>query len=141
MKNKILIIVIVLIVLGIGGFFIAEKLGQPSKNDGPPREIKSEIREPADLTQITSFYHASDPDWSPNGSRLVFEGQAEEGKETGIYLINIDGTGLTKISSEHNPSWSPIDNRILLREDREQGNNLILIDLDKGWEKEAGKSR
>ena len=89
--------------------------------------------EPAGFTQLTFFYHASDPDWSPDGSRVVFEGTAEEGEDVGVYLINVDGTGLTRIGSDHNPSWSPVDNRILLREDREEGRNLILIDLDKGW--------
>ena len=89
--------------------------------------------EPADFTQLTFFYHASDPDWSPDGSRMVFEGKVEEGEDVGVYLINIDGTGITRIGSDHNPSWSPVDNRILLREDRQEGRNLILIDLDKGW--------
>ncbi|MBU0975713.1 hypothetical protein KJ918_02860 [Patescibacteria group bacterium] len=137
MKTKTLIILVVLIGLGAGGFFVAKKFGPPGglpREGGPPREIKSEIREPADLSQVTSFYHASDPDWSPGGNRLVFEGIAEEGEDVGLYLINADGSGLTKIGSDHNPSWSPVDNRILLRDDCRGGCSLILIDLDKGWE-------
>lgn len=138
MKIKILIILIVLIILGVGGFLVVKELGLPGEplpgEGGSSREIKCEIRKPADLAQLTFFYHASDPDWSPDGKKVVFEGKAEEGEETGLYLINVNGTGLTRIGSDHNPSWSPVDNRILLREDREDVHNLILIDLDKGWE-------
>jgi len=136
MKTKILIILIILASLGIGGFFVIKELGLPGgppRQDGPSSQIEYEMHEPAGLAQITFFYHASDPDWSPDGSQVVFEGITEEGADLGIYLINIDGSGLTRIGSDHNPSWSPVDNRILLREDHDQDHNLILIDLDKGW--------
>lgn len=87
--------------------------------------------EPADLTQLTFLDHASDPDWSPDGSQIIFEGRDEE--EIGLYLINADGTGLTKIGPWHNPSWSPVDNRIIYRK-ADPCCSLILIDLDEGWE-------
>lgn len=115
MKVKVLIISIILIGLGIGGFFIIYK-----------------THKPADLTQLTFLDHASDPDWSPDGNQIVFEGR--EGEEIGLYLIKVDGTGLTKIGPGHNPSWSPVDNRILLREDYEGERSLAIIDLDKDWE-------
>jgi len=92
---------------------------------------KEEITQPADLTQLTFLDHASDPDWSPEGSQIVFEGR--EGEEIGLYLINADGTGLTKIGPGHNPSWSPVDNRIIYRGD-DPWRSLILVDLDEGWE-------
>lgn len=111
----------------------------PGGSPGSPpsdwyKEVEFEIREPADLTQLTFLYHASDPDWSPDGSQIAFEGRDDEEAEPGLYLINADGTGLIKIGPEHNPSWSPVDNRILLRDDCKEGCSLILIDLDKGWE-------
>jgi len=37
------------------------------------------------------------PSWSPDGTRLVFQG------EGGIYLINSDGTGLTRLTREPSP--------------------------------------
>ena len=90
-----------------------------------------EIHEPADLTQVTFLNYCSDPDWSPDGSQIIFERQKEE--DRGIYLINADGTGLTKIGPGHNPSWSPVDNRIIYRGD-DPWRSLFLIDLDEGRE-------
>ncbi len=92
---------------------------------------KVETIEPADLTQLTFFGHASDPDWSSDGSQVIFEGRDEE--KADLYVINADSTGLTKIGRGNNPSWSPVDNRIIYRGDYPCC-SLILIDLDDGWE-------
>jgi len=88
---------------------------------------KIEIIEPTDLTQLTFMDDASDPDWSPDGSQIIFESG-----ENDIYIINADGTGLTKIGSGNNPSWSPVDNRIIYRHDMPCC-SLVLVDLDEGW--------
>ena len=87
-----------------------------------------EIIEPADLTQITFLDDASDPDFSPDGSQIIFERG-----ESDIYLINTDGTELTKLGSGNNPSWSPVDNKIIYRHDMPCC-SLVLVDLDEGWE-------
>jgi len=94
-------------------------------------EEKVETIEPADLTQVTFLNYCSDPDWSSNGSQIIFERQKEG--DRGIYLINADGTGLTKIGLGHNPSWSPVDNRIIYR-GGDPWRSLFLVDLDEGWE-------
>jgi Tol biopolymer transport system component len=48
------------------------------------------------------------PDWSPDGSKLVFE--AVEG---GIYSVGADGSGLTELTlSGSGPRWSPDGSRI-----------------------------
>ncbi len=89
--------------------------------------------EPSDITQITFFKgvdvnSAFDPDWSSDGSQIVF------GKEGELYIINSDGTGLTKIGPSsssyniYNPSWSPVDNRILCTGG--EYSDLYIIDLD-----------
>jgi len=119
MKKIFILFGIIFIILIVG----CVQEGQ--KPQSGPQSV--EIRQPADLTQLTFLDHASDPDWSPDGSQIIFEG-TDEG-ETGLYLINVDGTGLTKIGSGHNPSWSPVDNRILYRKD-DPCCSLILIDLD-----------
>jgi Tol biopolymer transport system component len=52
--------------------------------------------------------HVDDLVWSPDGSRLAFS--AEEG---GIWVVGIDGSGLTKvIPGGVNPAWSPDGSRI-----------------------------
>jgi len=49
------------------------------------------------------------PDWSPDGSKLVF---ASDIQGVGIYVINVDGTGLSKLTDLNHPLlgiavWSP----------------------------------
>jgi Tol biopolymer transport system component len=50
------------------------------------------------------------PRWSPDSRQLVFE--RTEGIQYKLYRINVDGTGLTKIStgtpSDNWPTWSPV---------------------------------
>jgi len=99
---------------------------------GGEKEEEYEIHEPADLTQLTFLSRSCDPDWSPDGSRIVFW-RGELGKGDGLYLINTDGTGLKRIGPSGydpgcDPSWSPVDNRILFHEG--ESGKLWLINLD-----------
>ena len=56
------------------------------------------------------------PDFSPDGSRIVFESDRGEGRDEDIYLMNVDGTNQMPITSdgsiEKNPRWSPDGARI-----------------------------
>ena len=85
-----------------------------------------------DLIQLTFFEGegvAADPDWSPDGTQIVFE--RHTGYELELFIVNSDGTGLTKIGPENvfDPSWSPVDNRILCCGG--ENSELYMIDLDK----------
>jgi Tol biopolymer transport system component len=71
------------------------------------------------LSQLTDGLAVGPPDFSPDGSRIVFA--AGDGEEhdltTAIYVVNADGTGLTKLTrggdaSDSMPTWSPDGQRI-----------------------------
>lgn len=53
------------------------------------------------------------PNWSPDGKKLVFGNSSTKG--AGVYIINLDGTGLCKLAALNNtqaiwtqPVWSPL---------------------------------
>jgi Tol biopolymer transport system component len=71
------------------------------------------------LRQVTTSAHCGDlrPAWSPDGSHLAFERDCGK-RGPGIYLVNPDGTGLTKILPWRNGtagwSWSPDGSKIAI---------------------------
>jgi Tol biopolymer transport system component len=66
-------------------------------------------------TQILgdSDLQIGEPAWSPDGTRIVFtalEPGEDETKDTDIYIINVDGSGLIEVPNDQNNafvSWSP----------------------------------
>jgi len=63
-----------------------------------------------------------DADWSPDGQRIVFTSSPvtddpQRQNLAEIYVINVDGTGLTRLTfnaeAERGPSWSPDGSRIV----------------------------
>jgi Tol biopolymer transport system component len=58
------------------------------------------------LRQLTPWgVQANDADWAPDGTRLVFQSENHHnGNNSDLYLVNADGSGLTRIT--HNPSTS-----------------------------------
>jgi TolB protein len=55
------------------------------------------------------------PDWSPDGSRIVFAGAGQDGYD--LYVMNADGTELDQITREPGdeiaPAWSPDGEKIV----------------------------
>jgi Tol biopolymer transport system component len=59
---------------------------------------------------LTDVGGAAEPDWSPDGSQIVFAGR-RKGEEVGLYLIAWDGTGpwvrlTSDPAQESSPSWA-----------------------------------
>jgi Tol biopolymer transport system component len=71
------------------------------------------------LTQITSNPGGDDipGGWSPNGKRIVFDRISPEGDSEGLFVVNINGTGLKQITPDLRfssfGSWSPQGNEIV----------------------------
>lgn len=69
-----------------------------------------------DLRQITDMPEgACQPDWSPDGTQLIFispcSGNQETYRGSGLFIINYDGSGLLPLSTipggDYDPDWSP----------------------------------
>jgi Tol biopolymer transport system component len=61
--------------------------------------------------QLTHTSGAGFPDYSPNGTRIAFFGRLPGDTNDDLFLINTDGTGLVRLTSDPGndqyPAWSP----------------------------------
>jgi hypothetical protein len=105
--------------------------------DGSSQTVILKPPNPKGSKQAAAVYR---PNWSPDGSQLVFESYIQG---DGIYVINKDGSGLRKVIALNNgaslayPVWSPApaaDNQWKIAfSDQVSGqlqNNLFLVNLD-----------
>ena len=88
------------------------------------------------LTQITDFRSAN-ADWSPDGSRIVFQSDHDnEPKDTpDIYVMDITGENMVEIlddpeTPDYNARWSPDGEKILFVTSRTGKTELFTISLD-----------
>jgi Tol biopolymer transport system component len=72
------------------------------------------------------------PDWSPDGSRLVFLRQGD-----GLYIVNADGTGLRFLTAGTDPSWSPDGAQIAFSRWTSQGGEIHTINVDGTGERQV----
>jgi len=85
--------------------------------------------------QLTSQKAGSDtaPVWSPDGTRIAFVSDRDGGFPE-LYLMNADGTGLKRLTTnsliDANPSWSPDGTRVVFERCCENGtSDLFTIDV------------
>jgi Tol biopolymer transport system component len=79
----------------------------------------------SNMTQVSNMPDgACQPDWSPDGARLVFispcEKRLDEYPNAKIYIINVDGSGLTELpipEGGFEPVWAPDGQRIAFTSD------------------------
>ncbi len=80
---------------------------------------------------------ACQPDWSPDGMKLVFISPCKERKDTykgsGLFIANADGTGVNPLitipGGDYEPDWSPDGNRIAFTSLRDGISHIYLYNL------------
>ncbi len=70
----------------------------------------SEVRK---LVQVEGLREYSSPRWSHDGTRVAFSGTASDWTASVLYVVNADGSGLTKFGEHMRPDWSPDDKQIV----------------------------
>jgi Tol biopolymer transport system component len=83
----------------------------------------------AQETKPISYYN---PNWSPDGSKIVFEA-ISDGKSA-VYTVQADGSELRKLTegkaSDGQPKWSPDGRQIVFISDRDDHSQLYLMNAD-----------
>lgn len=92
-------------------------------------------------TQITNLEEgACQPDWSPDGMKLVFISPCKEKAErypgARLYTIEVDGSGLTPLpgaaEGDFDPAWSPDGARMAFTSLRDGYTQIYLLNLESG---------
>jgi Tol biopolymer transport system component len=96
--------------------------------------MNSDGTNPVSVTTNTDMVANSDPSWSPDGTKLAFVSNRSGQGKVEIWVVNVDGTGLARLtsavqigtslgnpiySSDLSPSWSPDGTRIAFSSNRE----------------------
>ena len=80
-----------------------------SSRANPPGKFQLYAIERSNLAQLTKLTpdttSASDPAFSPDGSRIAFVSQRDGNAE--IYIMNADGTGSTRVTNDPQPDGRP----------------------------------
>jgi Tol biopolymer transport system component len=94
------------------------------------------------LHQITeSPWGACQPDWSPDGSRLIYTSPCEINREiyrgSGLFLVNADGTNPVSLPvqgiGDYDPAWSPDGKKVAFTSLRTNSRPRIMVmDLETG---------
>jgi len=114
----------------VGEIIVASSRGAPSSNTPRFQLYGIERSNLAQLSKLTpDTTSASDPAFSPDGSRIAFVSQRDGNAE--IYVMNADGTGSTRITNDPQadgrPSFTPDGQALIFHSARTAGKQQIWV--------------
>jgi Ca2+-binding RTX toxin-like protein len=69
----------------------------------------------------------NDPAWSPDGTRIAFDGSRDDPGNQDVYVMNADGTGVRRLTSDladdSHPAWAPDGSAIAFQSERDGKRN------------------
>ena len=99
--------------------------------------------------RLTETLEPGEPAWSPDGGKIAFTAGVRftvgMGKPyTNIYLVNVDGTGLTQLTrdagSNGSPAWSPDGKQIVFTSTRDGKPKIWVMNADGSNQREMPNS-
>ena len=80
------------------------------------RLVRIDVETGRDATLVDAPGVEDGPRWSPDGARILFSLLREGGNDEDLYLVDADGSDLTRLTDdpayEYAPAWSPDGSRI-----------------------------
>jgi Tol biopolymer transport system component/DNA-binding CsgD family transcriptional regulator len=93
-------------------------------------EIHSMAHDGSGRTSMISGPEAYYPAWSPDGTKIAFQGTTSGFGSSDIFVANADGSGVTNLTNNpgpnYSPAWSPDGSRIAFSKD----NDLWVMNAD-----------
>jgi Tol biopolymer transport system component len=74
--------------------------------------MKPDGTQPRALAQVDGCTKHGHPRWSHDGKRVAFSANPGSATQSGIYVVNLDGSGLRRVTEMARPDWSPDDKQI-----------------------------
>jgi hypothetical protein len=84
------------------------------------------------ITKLADLEYATFPSWSPDSKRIVFRAAEAENEIINIYVIDADGSNLTKLTDfgADGPSWSPDGRKIAFNSTKDGKNCVYIMNTD-----------
>jgi Tol biopolymer transport system component len=88
------------------------------------------VTEPFDGEQRGSWV----PAWSPDGSRIAFASNRDDGGSANLYVVDADGSHLERLTDheafDYTPDWSPEGSRIAFMSNRDGSPEVYVMNAD-----------